>query len=196
MRSGSGKLMGLLLAATVLLAAAPTPVPPPPPAPGDPGFAAFVAERAGAYLRARQEEFAKRREQYALAQLQAHYDVIRAAVSEHLSSGADQSPDPTLTPELLRRHRVETVTGLLLNSGYRSEQFAHRAGARTLVRAMDNIFGGDADALVLAAPTVFVAEQSGTNPTTLHAVRAAARAHLCSPGYVPVGAGVDLPHRC
>lgn len=37
---------------------------------------------------------------------------------------------------------------------------------------------------------------SGTRETTLSAVRAAARAQLCSPGYVPVARGIDLPHRC
>ena len=37
---------------------------------------------------------------------------------------------------------------------------------------------------------------SGTQPTTLSAIRAAARAQLCSPGYSPVAQGVDLPHRC
>ena len=37
---------------------------------------------------------------------------------------------------------------------------------------------------------------STTRETTLAAVRAAARAQLCSPGYVPVIPGVDLPHRC
>jgi hypothetical protein len=37
---------------------------------------------------------------------------------------------------------------------------------------------------------------SGTQPTTLAAIRAAARAQLCSPGYVPVVRGSDLPHRC
>lgn len=37
---------------------------------------------------------------------------------------------------------------------------------------------------------------SGTRETTLAAVRAAARAQLCSPGYVPVVRGIHLPHRC
>jgi hypothetical protein len=35
-----------------------------------------------------------------------------------------------------------------------------------------------------------------TRETTLAAVRVAARAQLCSPGYVPVASGADLPHRC
>jgi hypothetical protein len=37
---------------------------------------------------------------------------------------------------------------------------------------------------------------SGTRETTLAAIRAAARAQLCSPGYLPVVPGVDLPHTC
>lgn len=37
---------------------------------------------------------------------------------------------------------------------------------------------------------------STTRETTLAAVRAAARAQLCSPGYVPAARGIDLPHRC
>lgn len=37
---------------------------------------------------------------------------------------------------------------------------------------------------------------SATQETTLASIRAAARAQLCSPGYVPVARGFDLPHRC
>ena len=37
---------------------------------------------------------------------------------------------------------------------------------------------------------------STTRETTLAAVRAAARAQLCSPGYVPAVPGANLPHRC
>lgn len=37
---------------------------------------------------------------------------------------------------------------------------------------------------------------SGTSPTTLPAIRAAARAQLCSPGYVPVVEGANLAHKC
>lgn len=37
---------------------------------------------------------------------------------------------------------------------------------------------------------------SGTAETTLPAIRSAARAQLCSPGYLPVVSGIDLPHRC
>lgn len=35
-----------------------------------------------------------------------------------------------------------------------------------------------------------------TRETTLAAIRAAARAQLCSPGYLPVVPGANLPHRC
>ncbi len=301
MRSGSGKLLALALAALGLIAASPTSAPPP--APGEPGYAEWAAQRAQAYLRSREEEFAKRREMFALAQLQAHYEIIRKAVAQHLRRSEGPTWDPAVTLGTLYRHRVETFTGLMLNNGYRAEQVAHPSGARTLVRAWGNIFGGDADALVLAAPMVFVAEQvrtdkladgsrhviyrvskpikaslavgtefpvelngpwdwspgkpgnppppppppnpamheltahksavffmapgervqpmprpgrpvsifgpmpirgnevlpgyhSGTSPTTLAAIRAAAQAQLCSPGYVPVVAGTNLPHRC
>jgi hypothetical protein len=37
---------------------------------------------------------------------------------------------------------------------------------------------------------------SMTAQTTLPAIRATARAQLCSPGYLPVVQGVDLPHKC
>lgn len=37
---------------------------------------------------------------------------------------------------------------------------------------------------------------STTRETTLEAIRAAARAQLCSPGYVPVARGVNLPQAC
>jgi len=37
---------------------------------------------------------------------------------------------------------------------------------------------------------------SGTLPTTLAAIRAAARAQLCSPGYVAVIEGTNLAHKC
>lgn len=37
---------------------------------------------------------------------------------------------------------------------------------------------------------------SMTAEATLPAIRAAARAQLCSPGYVPVARGINLPHKC
>lgn len=160
MRSGRGKLAIFLLAAVISIAAAASQAPsPPPPAPGEPGFAEFVASRSAAYLRMREDEILKRRQEFARADLQRHYDVIRAAVTRNLRQSDGPTWDPAITPELKHWHRVETVTGLLLNSGYRAEQFVHPAGARTLVRAMDAIFGAETDALVLAAPIVLIAEK-------------------------------------
>lgn len=303
MYSGSGKLLAVALAALGLMAASPAKVPPPPPAPDDPGYEEWAAPRRAAWLRMQDEQAAEQKRRTELAGLQRDYDVIRAAVTAHLDPWTSPTNDPAVSPAVRQRHRVDLLSGLMLNNGYRAAQFAHPSGARTLVRAWDNMFGSDADALVLAAPMVFVAEQvrtqrlaegsrhvlyrvskpikaslaigtefpvqlngpwgwsrgkpgnppppppppnpgvdeliahrsavffmapgermqpmprpgrpvsifgpmpirgnevlpgyhSGTNPTTLDAIQAAARAQLCSPGYVPVVGGTNLPHRC
>ena len=195
---------------------------------------------------------------------------------------------------LLRGYHIASTTNFLVRIGSRSRHLAHPAQARTLVRAANIASWDDADALVLASPTVFVAdlvridrrpdnsadlvyrvrepikaapakgsefryplngpfptvttkaggppppppppspaasELSGrktvlffrsapaglgnffgpmpidgervlpgyhgtTRETTLAAIRAAARAQLCSPGFVPAAAGASLVHRC
>lgn len=58
--------------------------------------------------------------------------------------------------------------------------------------AIGNFFGP----MPVEGDKVLPGYHSTTAETTLASIRAAARAQLCSPGYLPVARGVDLPHRC
>lgn len=58
--------------------------------------------------------------------------------------------------------------------------------------AIGNFFGP----MPVEGEKVLPGYHSSTRETTLAGIRAAARAQLCSLGYVPVVQGVDLPHRC
>ncbi|HEY0629625.1 MAG TPA: hypothetical protein VGD23_09875 [Sphingomicrobium sp.] len=58
--------------------------------------------------------------------------------------------------------------------------------------AIGNFFGP----MPLDGERVLPSYHSVTRQTTLASIRAAARAQLCSPGYLAVVRGVDLPHRC
>lgn len=58
--------------------------------------------------------------------------------------------------------------------------------------AIGNFFGP----MPVEGEKVLPGYHSTTAESTLDSIRAAARAQLCSPGYVPVTQGVDLPHRC
>lgn len=58
--------------------------------------------------------------------------------------------------------------------------------------AIGNYFGP----MPLDGERVLPAYHSLTQETTLASIRAAARAQLCSPGYLAVVRSVDLPHRC
>lgn len=58
--------------------------------------------------------------------------------------------------------------------------------------AIGNFFGP----MPVEGDRVLPGYHSTTAETTLASIRAAARSQLCSPGYVPVTKGVDLPHRC
>jgi hypothetical protein len=58
--------------------------------------------------------------------------------------------------------------------------------------AIGNFFGP----MPIEGDKVLPGYHSTTAETTLAGIRAAARAQLCSPGYVPVAQGIDLPHRC
>lgn len=58
--------------------------------------------------------------------------------------------------------------------------------------AIGNFFGP----MPVEGDRVLPGYHSTTAETTLAGIRAAARAQLCSPGYVPVAQGIDLPHRC
>lgn len=58
--------------------------------------------------------------------------------------------------------------------------------------ALGNFFGP----MPVEGDKVLPGYHSTTAETTLDSIRAAARAQLCSPGYVPVAQGIDLPHRC
>ena len=225
------------------------------------------------------------------AGLAADWDAIRPLVARYLR--AQTYPSGSDNHAVLRGFHVATTTNFLVRIGYRARHLAHRAQARTLVRAANIGSWDDADALVLVSPRLFVADlvridrhadnsaelvyrvreplksappkgsefryplngpfptvvarpgappppppppnpaawelagrqavlffraptgignffgpmpldgdrvlpgyHSGTRETTLAAVRAAVRAQLCSPGYVPVVPGTDLPHRC
>jgi hypothetical protein len=58
--------------------------------------------------------------------------------------------------------------------------------------AIGNFFGP----MPIDSERVLPGYHSGTRETTLASIRAAARAQLCSPGYMAVVRGADLPHRC
>lgn len=58
--------------------------------------------------------------------------------------------------------------------------------------ATGNFFGP----MPIEGEKVLPGYHSSTRETTLTSIRAAARAQLCSPGYVAVAQGVDLPHDC
>lgn len=63
---------------------------------------------------------------------------------------------------------------------------------RSAPDAIGNFFGP----MPVDGERVLPGYHSGSRETTLAAVRAAATAQLCSPGYVPAAEGVDLAHRC
>lgn len=63
---------------------------------------------------------------------------------------------------------------------------------RSAPTAIGNFFGP----MPVDGERVLPDYHSGSRETTLAAVRAAATAQICSPGFVPAAQGVDLAHRC
>lgn len=63
---------------------------------------------------------------------------------------------------------------------------------RSAPDAIGNFFGP----MPIEGERVLPGYHSTTRETTLDAIRAAAKAQLCSPGYVPVVAGANLEHQC
>lgn len=291
--------------AVALLAAACAQTPPPqPPVRRQQTWEEFVRERPDTFIQTYRASIDADAARLRAAGLAEDLAYVRAQVDAHLPPGTYTIQSTGATAAVLRQTRVDESANRLVRTGYRKRHFASPQQARSLVSAAADRFG-DADALVLFAPIVLVADldridkrpdgsadlvyriseaiksapplgseirlslngpmpavntkpgdppppppipnfanaelsgskraifflqpsetivnranplpgqpatlfapmptdgnrvlpgyHSGTQETTLEAIRATARAQLCSPGYVPVARGANLPHSC
>lgn len=91
------------------------------------------------------------------AGLGSAWEAIRGKVARHLQPREYSNASPAAHNRLRAAH-IASTTNFIVRIGYRPENLAHPAQARTIVRAADITNWGDADALILTAPTVFVAD--------------------------------------
>lgn len=290
-----------LFALLAACAAAPAP---PPQAQHQQSWEEFVRERPDTFIQSYRASLAEEAARLRGAGLAEDLAFIRAQVDAHLPPGNYTLQATGANAAVLRRLRVDATANRLVRAGYRIRHFASPQQAGSLVSAGADLFG-DADALVLFAPIVLVADldridkrpdgsadlvykvseaiksalpvgsefrlllngpmppidpkpgdppppppppnpaiwelsgakralfflqpretvvppaavrpeqaatlfapmpidgervlpgyHSGTQETTLAAIRAATRAQLCSPGYAPVASGASLVERC
>lgn len=101
--------------------------------------------------------------------------------------GDPPPPPPPPNPPMFELSRHKSAVFFL-----RSRQSLIRPQTDNVPEHARTLFGP----MPISGEQVMPGYHSGTLPTTLAAVRAAARAQLCSPGYVPVVEGDSLPRDC